>query len=224
MPYDKPAALNRDLTAWYDEGDRAAGARLVSALSPRVTLPASFGRVLGPEVAEEVEQDALVRLLDRDRRVLVEADDPLAYAATVARNLARDALRRHRRRGDLSESRESADDGSLPAAAPGDDSAGLDAERALVLLRDLGDDARIAVFLVHAPERMPDDDWRLVEARQRGANHARPTRPLDREEASALLWPPPVEETQPDRRRRLERIRKVLTRAYAQLAAALGAQ
>lgn len=216
-------ALQRDLMAWYDHGDRGAGARLVDALGPRVTLPASFARVLGPEVAEEVEQDALVRLLERDRRMLLEADDPLAYAATVARNLARDVLRRHRRHGDLSESREPADEGSLPAA-PGNDSAGLDAERALALLHDLGDDARIAVFLVHAPERMPGDDWRLVEARQRRAKHARPTRPLDREEASALLWPPPVDETPPDRRRRLERIRKVLTRAYAQLAAALGAQ
>lgn len=48
-----------ELAAWYDHGDRAAGARLIDALGPRVALPASFGRVLGAEVAEEVEQDAL---------------------------------------------------------------------------------------------------------------------------------------------------------------------
>jgi RNA polymerase sigma factor (sigma-70 family) len=213
-----------DLLTWYDHADRAAGARLIDALGPRVALPASFGGVLGAEVAEEVEQDALVRLLDRDRRLLLDADDPLSYAATVARNLARDALRRIRRRGDLSASREPLDQGALPAVPPRDASANLDAERALALLQQLGEDARLAVFLVHAPERMPDEDWRLLEGRQETPRLAHPAGSLDREEASRLLWPPPVAETQPARRRRLERIRKVLFRAYAQLAAALGAE
>ncbi|MCB9745381.1 MAG: hypothetical protein H6741_27850 [Alphaproteobacteria bacterium] len=213
-----------DLSAWYEHADRAAGARLIEALGPRVALPASFGRALGAEVAEEVEQNALVRLLDRDRRLLLDADNPLAFAATVARNLARDALRRHRRRGDLSESRQPVDESSLPAALPRDVSAVLDAERALALLQDLGEDARLAVFLVHAPDRMPDEDWRLLERRQASPVIPRPAGPLDREEASRLLWPPPVPETQPARRRRLERIRKVLSRAYAQLAASLGAE
>ena len=225
LPGELPVTVTRaDLSAWYDHADRAAGARLIEALGPRVALPASFGRVLGAEVAAEVEQDALVRLLDRDRRLLLDADNPLAYAATVARNLARDTLRRHRRRGDLSETRQPVDEGALPAAPPRDASANLDAERALALLQDLGEDARIAVFLVHAPDRMPDEDWRVLEGRQSTSVLARPAGPLDREEASRLLWPPPIPETQPARRRRLERIRKVLSRAYAQLATALGAE
>lgn len=212
-----------DVLAWYDRTDRAAGARLVEALRPRVALPASFARAIGAAEAEEIEQDALVRLLDRDRRLLIDARDPFAFAATVARNLARDALRRHRRRGDLVESRESVESAASPAAETEDGSKGFDARRALQLLEALGEDARLAVFLVHAPDRMPEADWAIVEGRQTMGTVPRPDLPLDRDEASSLLWPPPLPETQPARRRRLERIRKVLSRAYAQLAAALEA-
>lgn len=212
-----------DVLAWYERGDRAAGSRLVEALRPRVALPASFARAVGAPEAEEIEQDALVRLLDRDRRVLIEARDPFAFAATIARNLARDALRRHRRRGDLAESREPVENEASPTAETEDGSASFDARRALNLLDALGDDARLAVFLVHAPDRIPEADWAIVEGRQTTGTVHRPDRPLDRDEASSLLWPPPLPETQPARRRRLERIRKVLSRAYAQLAAALEA-
>ena len=218
-----PKAISKaDIEEWYDTGNRTAGARVVEALAPRVALPASFGRALGSTVAEEVEQDALVRLLDRDRALLLEADDPLAFASTVARNLARDMLRRHRRRGDLADHRESVEEGSYPAPEREGAAIRLDAARALDLLNDLGDDSRIAVFLVHAPERMPASDWMLLQARQPSGLPCHPSGPLNREEASRLLWPPPVPETRLARRRRLERIRKVLSRAYSQLAVALG--
>jgi hypothetical protein len=193
-------------------------------IAPRVALPPSFGRAhRSSEVAEEVEQDVLVRLLDRERRLLHGVDDPLAFAATVARNLARDALRRHRRRGDLGDDREQVDDGRTPALDGADPATHLDAQRAIALLENLGEDARLAVYLTHAPARMPNADWALLCSR-RGEPPSRPEGPLDRDEASALLWPPPVPETRPARRLRLERIRKVLSRAYEQLAAALGAE
>lgn len=216
------ASLLPVLIAWYDRGDRNAGACLVETLSPHVALPASFGKALGSEVAEEVEQDALIRLLDRERRLLLDIDDPLAYSATVARNLARDVLRSLRRRGDLATTRESLEDGSHEAADRVDAASRLDAGRALDLLVGLGEDARLAVFLVHAPERMPDADWELLVTRQPSTPIQPPAGPLNREEASRLLWPPPMPETQPARRKRLERIRKVLSRAYTQLAEGLG--
>ena len=215
--------LQHDLGAWYDRGDREAGARVVQELSARVALPASFGRALGASVAEEVEQDTLVRLLDRERRLLLDAQDPLAFAATVARNLARDTLRKHRRRGDQGDDREAVHDIQLPAREPSRD-APLDAARALAMLNELGEDSRLAVYLHHAPDRMPDDEWELVMARHPVSGDLRcPDGPLDRDETSRLLWPPPLAETRDARRRRLERLRKVLQRAYARLAEALGA-
>lgn len=213
-----------ELSAWYDRGDREAGTLVVERLARGTALPASFARSLGHEIAEEVEQEALVRLLDRDRRLLDGVDDPLAFAATVARNLARDALRRQRRRGDLASGRASTED--LQIAAPEAPSPGsqLDAERALALLGSLGEDGRLAVLLCHAPDRMDDSTWALVLARHPDSGPSRPEAPLDRDEASRLLWPPAVPETQTARRRRLERIRKVLARSYSRLAEELGAR
>ncbi len=213
------------LDAWYDHGDRTAGNDLIRALSAAVHLPGSFAAALSAEVAAEIEHDALVRLLDRDHRVLLGVADPLAFAATVARNLARDALRRYRRRGDLRDDRVSAHDLQLPVTSSPEPHARLDAARAAALLGSLGEDARLAVLLVHAPERMTDDDWGEVFARQVTTTATSPAvGALDREAASRLLWPPELPETQPARRRRLERLRKVLERAYAQLADALGAR
>jgi DNA-directed RNA polymerase specialized sigma24 family protein len=212
------------LDAWYERGDRTAGNELIRALSAAVRLPGSFAAALSAEVAAELEHDALVRLLDRRQRALVGVSDPVAFAATVARNLARDALRRHRRRGDLRDDRDAVHDLQLPSTAP-EPYERFDAARAVALLGSLGADARLAVLLVHAPERMTDDDWGEVCARQETTAETSPAPgALDREAASRLLWPPELPETQPARRRRLERLRKVLERAYAQLADALGAR
>ncbi|MDP2312861.1 MAG: sigma factor [Pseudomonadota bacterium] len=214
--------LAADLQLWYDEGDRDAGTRLVAVLFPRVTLPSSFSRALSEQVAQEIEQEALVRVLDRGRRVLMDADDPLAYTATVARNLARDALRRQRRREALA----SADLHAVDHAAsePPDGGSLLDADRAISLLGALGEDARLAVLLLHAPDRLSAADREVLSVRSTGARLPSLDGPLDRDIASLLLWPPTLPETRPARRLRLERMRKVLERAYARLAESLGAR
>jgi DNA-directed RNA polymerase specialized sigma24 family protein len=217
-------SLLEDIRAWYVSGDKKAGTRLVEQLAGYVALPPSFGRALSEAAAEEVEQEALIRLVDRERRVLDGRDDPFAYAATVSRNLARDELRRQRRRGELADARESMHEPQVPSHEGTAPEFAIDAERALALLDDLGEDSRFAVFLVHAPDRMPEEDWVILTGRQPSSgNPPRPDRPLDRDEASRWLWPPPNLETRMARRQRLERIRKVLERAYSKLAQALGA-
>jgi hypothetical protein len=216
---------SRWMTRWYEHGDREAGGQIVTELGAAVRLPRSLADAIGVELATEVEHDALVRLLDRELRLLLGVAEPRAFAATVARNLARDALRRHRRRGDQRDDRVSTDDLQVAAPTDGDPAIRVDAIRALALLSDLTEDARLAVLLVHAPDKMSDGDWSALQARHPSAAPAqRPAGALDREAASRMLWPPDLPETQPSRRRRLERLRKVLERAYAQLAAALGAR
>ncbi|MES2639722.1 MAG: sigma factor [Myxococcota bacterium] len=213
--------FDQDLDRWYHHGDRHAGARLVEALSPRVALPASFARALSEQVAQEIEQEALVRVLDRERRVLHGADDPLAYATAVARNLARDALRSQRRRDPRALEPAAIEELQTPPEAP-EGGTMVDADRAIALLDGLGEDARLAVLLVHAPDRLSTSDQRALETRSAGTPLPALDKPLDRDKASLLIWPPMPPETRPARRLRLERMRKVLERAYARLAEALG--
>lgn len=212
-------AFAEDLKAWYEAGDREAGGRLVEVLSSGVALPSSFVTILGEAEAEEIQQEALIKLLDCQRRLLSGVNNPRAFAATVARNLARDALRRHRRRGDERRDRKTIEDLPLQAKETADATANLDADRALGLLHELSEDSRLAVLLVHAPNRLSGDDWELIRRRHPpGGDLKRPTMPLDRDDASTLLWPSPAPEPRPARMRRLDRIRKVLRRAYDHLA------
>ena len=97
----------------------------------------------------------------------------------------------------------------------------LDAEYALELLSGLSPTARLAILLIHAPDRIQDDDLSRLQVNPKKEPVVHPSRPLDREETSRLIWPPEIPETQSSRRLRLERIRKVLKRAYEQLAKAM---
>jgi hypothetical protein len=92
-----------DTLDWHDRGDGEAGARMTAALGPRAALPTSFPRVLGAGAAKAVEQDALVRLLDRDRPLLIDAVYTLALSTTIARKLSIEGLRWHLRRCGLAE-------------------------------------------------------------------------------------------------------------------------
>ncbi len=91
-------AVTALVARWYDTGDRSAGSELVGLLHRQAHPGLSFVRVLGQQRVEELAQDALVKLLDRERRALDGARDPFALVRAVARNLALSELRRLRRR------------------------------------------------------------------------------------------------------------------------------
>lgn len=213
-----------DVARWYDSGDRAAGERVARHLLTVVQLPASFTRVLGDARARELEQDVRLKLLDQDKRILIGARKPAAVISHVLRNCALDELRRRRSRGDLGFSAVSLDDSvKLPAVPAADIDTALDASTAVCLVGCLTLDSRLAVLLTYFPRRISISDWAALLQRHADPP-TRPDHPADSDEASQLIWPARGPELTADRRRRLDRMRVVLKRAYAKLADALGAR
>lgn len=143
MPYDPPASDDALLAA-YAAGDAAAARHLVARLGPRVLALAR--RLLNdPAEAEDVTQEALLRLWQIAPRWQPGGASPATWLYRVAANLATDRLRRRRGRG-LDEIDEPEDGAPGPAEGlmAADRLAALDAA-----LAQLPDRQRAAVVLRH---------------------------------------------------------------------------
>lgn len=208
--------LRELIRRWYDEADRDAVRVLIDRLPH--DIPPEFKRAIGDE-AEDVVQRTLVKLLDRTRRYLDGKDNPLAYTQRTLRRSAIDILRQRRKAGlpqSVEDWEEEAFDRRSEIAGLEVASMASDVDRALEIAASLGTDQRLAVFLRCSPGAMTELDWQEVRERHSLAP-TRPVEPLDSDGASRLLWPPEEPESKEDRRRRLERFRKVFERACREI-------
>jgi RNA polymerase sigma-70 factor (ECF subfamily) len=147
MPFDPPAT-DEALLAAYAAGDGAAARVLVGRLAPRI-LRLARRLLADPAEAEDVTQEALLRLWQMAPRWQAQGASPATWLHRVAVNLATDRLRRRRGPGlgpGLDEIDEPEDDTPGPAEAliQADRLAALDAA-----LARLPDRQRAAVVLRH---------------------------------------------------------------------------
>lgn len=216
--------LIADLRRWFDGGDDLAHRRAFTSLRADLHATREVLDVLGSGAVEDLRQDVLGRLLDREAGRLRDRDTPRAYARKAWRNELTSALRKWGPR--LSRDAEVRE--HILQAAPtshGEEIAvRLDAERAVRIAEQLDGKGRLAILLTTRPDRIPDADWDELAAHLPPPPPPRPTVPLDREEASLLLYPPAAGETTTERYQRLNSFDKAFKRAIAVVREALGVQ
>lgn len=212
------------LRRWFDGGDELAHRRAVASLQADLHAPREVLNVLGNGAVDELRQELLVRLLDREAGRLRDRDRPRAYARTAWRNELTSALRKWGPR--LSRDAEVREylEQNAPASHHDDIAVRLDAEHALRVAEQLDGKGKMAILLTTRPDRITDADWQEVAANLPPPPPSRPTVPLDREEASRLLYPPGPNETATQRYQRLNSFDKAFKRAVAVVREALGVQ
>ena len=230
--YVDPAELKTAILRWYQCGEKADARVVYTELSKMLRLPPEFERALGNHEVQDLAEVAALKLMDRDRQVLSSAKSIRAYAKAVLKNLALDRLKkaRHESTSSLNELQESRPDSAN--LAPNEDDprdrivdgihAGDFVLHAQSVLSTLPLDARVAIALTYLPDRISVADWHEIAQRHPPPGPPRPTSPVGSDEASSLLWPPAGTEPKEDRRRRLERLRKISNRAHQRLAKELG--
>lgn len=219
MPHDPTFA--ELLARWFASGDELALRRAYEELAKRLYAPREVVEVLGSGAVDEIRQDVLSRLLDRETGKLRDAQAPVAYARTAWRHDLDTALRKWGPRVTRdSEVRE-----HVRQVAPGPAAEGvevrIDAERAVRIAESLPGKGRLAVLLTTRPDRISDEEWAAVVADLPPPPPARPQIPLEREEASLLLYPPSAPETTTQRYQRLNSFDKTYKRAIAAIRDAL---
>lgn len=209
------------LARWFGSGDELALRRAFELLSTRLYAPPEIVEVLDSGAVDEIRQDVLARLLDRDNGKLREAHAPVAYARTVWRRDLATELRkwgpRSSRKSDVREHMNQI----APIPAVERVEAGLDVDRALWIAERLSGKGRLAVLLTTRPDRISDDEWAVLVADLPPPPPARPQFALEREEASLLLYPPSTPETAVQRYQRHNSFDKTYKRAIAAIRAAL---
>ncbi|MEZ5750651.1 MAG: RNA polymerase sigma factor [Paracoccaceae bacterium] len=141
---DQATLSDDDLLALYARGDASAAAVLVDRLGPRV-LRLAFRLLQDRAEAEDVTQEALLKLWQIAPKWQPGAAQPSTWLHRVAANLATDRLRR--RRGVALDAIEEPDD---PTPSALDSMIARDRQRALdEALALLPDRQRIAVVLRH---------------------------------------------------------------------------
>lgn len=191
------------LARWFSVGDKFAHRRAYEWLAALLFATREVIDALGAGAVDEIRQDVLVRLLDRDTGKLRGAQSPLAYARTAWRHDLNTELRKWGPRG----SREADVRDYIRQIAPTPDvesvEALLDAERAVRIAESLPLKGRLAVLLTTKPDLILDDDWAALVEGLPPPPPPRPLLALDRDEASRLLYPPRGEETTKQRYQRL---------------------
>jgi hypothetical protein len=187
--------LNSLLDRWYDQGDELAAARVSRLLTTNFYVPSEALRALGAGAVDEIRQDVLELLLDRNAQVLRTAASPVAYARQVLRNRLTSDLRkwgpRSKREGEVAFHVEQLAPDPLSVRVQTD----LDAESALAIAENLGGKGRLAILLTTRPDRIRAEDWAPLVALLPPPPPPVPESPIDREEASKLLFPPQLNET-----------------------------
>lgn len=203
------------LARWFASGDELALRRAYDNLGERLYTPREVVEVLGSGAVDEIRQEVLSRLLDRNTGRLRDAQSPVAYAQTAWRRDLDTALRKWGPRlARDSEVRE-----YVRQVAPGSAAEGvevrIDAERAVRIAESLSGKGRLAVLLTTRPDRILDEEWAALVADRPPPPPARPQIALDREEASLLLYAPSAPETKTQRYQRLNSFDKTYKRAIA---------
>lgn len=212
------------LRSWFVQGDEAALATVYTHLAHQLSPTPQVIRLLGREVAAELRQDVLFALLNRQGGHLRGAEAPLAYARTVWRRKLADQVRRHVRRSVLLASEaagQAVDDEHSSVSAR---EVAWDVQSALSHVERLPWTTRMAILLTTSPHSVTPDDWHRLGvvpgAPPATAGHP----PLDREEASLLLYPPDGPEGREARARRRGSFDRAYSRGVASLREAMGGE
>lgn len=209
--------INHLLSQWFEDGDEAAYDAVYAELRRQLRVTQDVERALGSAVADEVRQEVLMRLLDREARRLWGRREPVAYAWVAWRRSLVSLIRRwaprhakaERIRQHVSEVFERDDHAQVEAI--------LDAERAIEIAASLNSRGRLAVLLTVRPDRITDDDWRCLIESHPPPPPSRPSGAVDREAACDLMYPPRVGESAQQRYQRLNNFDQSYKRAIAQI-------
>lgn len=220
---DDQGVLQR-IDHWYRTGDGQALAEALPWLEGWLPYPPGVQRMLGAAEVEALRMEVLEHLVTGEPGQpprLLGADKPRAFARVAFRNRLWDALHDQARQPDLLDTGIAADvtARTLAHAPPSielqlDEHARL--QRAVEAMAALRVDARAAVLLLHAPDRLPEADWDEVRHRHPPPPPPRPRDVLSREEIAALLFPGVPASTA------YERTGKLIQRTYEKLRRELG--
>ncbi len=205
------------LADWFERGDESAYERAYRELAGCLFATPEVVKALSRAVTDEVRQDVLTQLLDKTTGDLRDVQAPVAYARTVWRRALVSVLRKWGPRP----AREDEVRRHVSALVDRDDCAAmearLDASRAIDIAATLGCKGRLAILLTTRPDRIADEDWLELVASLPPPPPQRPIEPLDREDASMLLYPPHGPEDSKRRNQRLNSFDKSYTRAAEQI-------
>lgn len=188
--------IDKNLERWFEHGDEAAHDILYTNLKHLLNITPEVTRALGDDVARDVQQELLLRLLDREARRLCDKREPLVYARgawrSAVRNVVSDRLSRLTKvdliRQHVAQALERDDYAQIDAR--------FDSERAISIAAELEPTGRLAVLLTTRPDRITDADWSELSARHPPPPPPRPREALNRRGASALMYPPNAGESE----------------------------
>jgi hypothetical protein len=209
------------LARWFDLGDELALKRARHHLAKKLLVSRETRDVLGGAFVEDLRNDVLTGLLDRESGKLRDSPKPLAYARQSLRNAIVSHLRKWGRREDRSPEVERHIVAQAPVTGHERVEAAIDAARALEIVNGLSQKRRMAVLLTAGPNRITDTDWAALVAPHPPPPPTRPTEALEREEAASLLYPPDSNETPSQRDQRLNNFDHTYSRAIKDIRAKL---
>jgi hypothetical protein len=206
---------------WFEHGKESDYNIIYRELTHRFFINQDIRQALGDAVVQEVRQEVLMKLLDRDARRLWGKREPLAYAWVVWRRSLTDILRvwrKHQEKNELIQQYVSA---ALECGERAPAETNLDAERAIKIAADLKSTGRVAVLLTVRPDHITADDWQELSARHPPPPPLRPSAPLDREDACDLIYPPQEGESAEQRYQRLNNFDQSYKRALKKIRSAM---
>lgn len=209
------------LTRWFEQADEAACAQATQLLAAQMWPTSETLRALGRGVLDEIRQDVLADLLDRSHHRLQGAHTPIAYAKRAWRNAQVSVLRTLNRREKHQAQIRQHMTGLVERDGHTTVERRLDAHRAIEIAAALPGRDRLAVLLTTRPDYLSDEDWQKIAAALPPPPPPRPSAPLDREEASRLLYPPQTHESDAQRRQRLNSFDKLFQRTAVKIREAL---
>lgn len=220
-PVNSKDDIARFLERWFSTGDQVALTRAYQALWGRLWAPSDARRALGEQALDEVRQDVLAHLLDRESGALRGKNHPIAYAKNTWRNALTDMLRKWGPR----EERASEVARHMAQQAPFEsgerNQRRLDGQRALEIAASLEGKGRSAVLLTTRPQLLSAEEWASLVSHLPPPPPPPPVRPLEKNEAAELLYPPVPNETVKQRYQRRNTFAKAYKNALARIRVAL---
>ncbi|MCK6505657.1 hypothetical protein L6R53_20045 [Myxococcota bacterium] len=213
-----------DLSRWHSARDRAAARAALTFIEPelRLAIPPLVRRTWPEEQVEDALREFLTRLLERPLPAAIT--QPRRYVVRSFRNRCIDLHRAHQGRCEVAAAEDAGWEPIDPAPDAPTRMAGEEQARALRSALDALPVAdRVALKLVDAPEWLDDTErtWLSAQAGLPPDALWSAIQAADDVHALTLLFDPPAQGEDDDRRLRLERFRRRRGRAREKLHALL---